>query len=102
MRQVRIDVERDAVQADPASQPDADRGDLVLMARAAFGPRDPHADTFLAPLPAHIEVRERADEPFLKRRNVAAYIRRAALEVQHEVDHALARAVIGELAAAAG
>ena len=101
MRKLRIDVERDAVQADPALEPDADRGDLVFAARALLGPRHPHADAVLAPPGAHVEGAERADQPFLQRRHVAPHVGRAALQVEHQVDHALARPVIGELPAAA-
>src|SRR5215813_2357893 len=39
--EVRIDVEADAVQADPALYADADGGDLVLAIRALFGTTHP-------------------------------------------------------------
>jgi hypothetical protein len=75
---------------------------LVFASRAFVGPRDPDADALLAPLAAHVESVERADQPFLQSRHIAAHVRRAVLEVQHQIDHALAGAVIGELSAAPG
>ena len=56
----------------------------------------------LAPLAAHVEGGERADDPFLERGDEAAHVRRAALEIEHHIADPLAGAVIGELAAAAG
>ena len=85
----------------PALQPDADRRDLVLAAGALVRPAHPDADPVLAPLAAHVERRQRADDPFLQRRDEAAHVRAAALEVEHHIGDALARAVIGELPAAA-
>ena len=69
---------------------------------ALVRPAHPDADAVLAPLAAHVEGGERADDPFLQRRDEAAHVRAAALEVEHHIGHALAGPVIGELAAAAG
>src|SRR4029077_16069621 len=91
-----------AVQADPALEPDADRRDLVLVTGAALRPRHPHADALLAPLAADVEAAERADQPFLQRRHEQPHVGAPLPDIQHEIDHALARTVIGELAAAAG
>lgn len=102
MRQVGIDVEARPVQADPALEANADRADLVLAPFAILGPADPYADASGATLAAHIEMRERADHPFLDRRDEPADVGAAAPEVEHEIKHALPRAVIGELASAAG
>ena len=60
VREVRIDVERDAVKAHPAPQADADRSDLVLRGRAVrelrlFRPDDPDADAVLAALAFDVE-----------------------------------------------
>ena len=76
----------------------------ILSSRPAplSGRGDPDADAVLAPLAAHIEGGERADEPLLQRRDEAAHVRRAALQVEHHIGHALAGPVIGELPAAAG
>ena len=103
MRQIRIDIERDAVKRDPAPQPNADRGDLVFGApqAALVGPRDPDADAVLAPLAANIEAGERRDHPGLERRDEGADILAPALQVEHHIGNALAGAMIGELAAAA-
>ena len=71
MRQVRLDVQRDAVQRHPLAHADADGGDLVLVAVALVGPPHPDADAVVAPLAAHIECRKRADDPFLQGRDEA-------------------------------
>ena len=55
MRQVRIDIERHAVQRHPLFHADADGGDLVLVAFAFVRPAHPDADAVLAPLAAHVE-----------------------------------------------
>ncbi len=102
MREVAVDVERNAVQRDPAFDPDADRRDLVLAPAAALGPRDPDADALLPAFAGDIEGRERADDPRLERRHEAAHVRSAMLEVEHHIGDALARPVIGELAAPTG
>ena len=101
MRQVRLDVERKAVQRHPALDADADGGDLVLVSLALVRPPHPHADAVVAPLAAHVESGERADDPFLDGGDEAAHVRRAALEIEHDIADPLAGTVIGELAAAA-
>ena len=100
MRQVAIDIERDAVQADPALHPDADGGDLVLVAGTLVGPAHPDADAILAPLAGDVERRQGADDPFLQRGHEAADVGAAPLEVEHHIGDPLAGAVIGELSAA--
>ena len=90
------------MQRHPALDADADRGDLVLVAVALVRPPHPHADAVAAPLAAHVESGERADDPFLEGGDEAAHVRRAALEVEHHIGDPLAGPVIGELAAAAG
>ena len=59
---------------------------------ALVGPAHPDADAVLAPLAAHVEGGERADQPFLQRRHIAPHVRPAALEVEHHIGDALARA----------
>src|SRR5215467_583879 len=102
MGEVGIDIEADAVQAYPALHPDADGGDLVLAALALVGAAHPDADAVLPALPADVEGRERADQPFLQVGHEPAQVAAAPLEVEHRVGDALARPMIGELAAAAG
>ena len=102
MREIAVDVERHAVERNPALDPDADRRDLVLASDAFVRPLHPDADSILAPLAGYAERRERADDPFFERGDEPAHIRAAALEVEHDIDHPLAGAVIGELAAAPG
>ena len=90
------------MERDPAPQPDADRGDLVLMAGALVRPPDPDADAILAALAAHVEGRQRPDDPFLEARHIGPHVGLPSLQVEHHIGHALAGAVIGELAAAPG
>src|SRR5690606_13333132 len=92
---------RDAVQRHPFFHAHADCRDLVLTARAEFRPAHPDADALFAPLARDAELRERADDPFLKARHIAAQVLAAFAQVEHGVGHALAGPVIGEAAAAA-
>ena len=66
------------------------------------GAPHPDADAIVAALAAHAEGGQRADHPFLDRGDEAADVRRPALQIEHDIADALARTVIGELAAAAG
>ena len=100
--ELRLDIDRDAVERHPAPQPDADGGDLVLKAGALVRPRDPDADAVLAPFAANIEGRQRPDDPFLEARDIGPHVGPPPLQVEHHIGHPLAGAVIGELAATAG
>src|SRR5262249_15228234 len=66
---------------------------------AAAGSRHPNADAAIAPLAAHVETGEGADDPFLEIMDEAAQIGPAPLQVEHDVSHPLAWPVIGVLAA---
>src|SRR4051794_31520410 len=87
---------------DPALQPDAYRRDLVLVLGSLVGSLDPDADPVLAPLATDIEGGERPHNQLLQARDIGPHVRPAALEVEHDIGHALAGPVIGELAAAPG
>ena len=68
---------------------------------------DPDADAALAPFAADVEAGEGADQPLLQPVHEAADVARRhgamrAGQVQHDIGHALARAMIGPLAAATG
>ena len=65
-------------------------------------PMHPYADAIVPPLAAHIERPEGADDPFLQGDDEGPHVGLAPAEVEHDVGHSLARAVIGELPAAAG
>src|SRR5947207_247899 len=96
VRKVGRDVQRDAVERHPVANANADGGDLVLASAA----RHPDADAVRSALALHAEFRKRTDQPFFQIADERAHVRFAALEVEHEIDHALAGAVIGELSAA--
>src|SRR3981081_779926 len=74
MPEVRLDVDGDAVERDPAPQPYADGGDLVFEAWALVRPADPDADAILAPLAAHVEGGQRPDDPFLETSHIGPHV----------------------------
>src|SRR5215471_18077992 len=92
MRQVRFDIDGDAMQRDPALQPYPDRGDLVLEAGALVRPTDPDADAILAPLAANVEAGKRADDPFLECCDVSANVGPSPLQIEHDISDPLAGA----------
>src|SRR5690625_5079755 len=93
----RIKIDGDAVQRHPAAYAYTDRGDLVF---AAIRAHDPDADPPLAPLPLDPEARKRPDDPFLQTVDIEAQVGPARLEIELDIDDALARAVVGIFAAA--
>src|SRR6185437_5255047 len=97
MAEVGIDVQGHAMEAHPMAHAHADGGDLALAAVAAG---DPDADATRAPFAAQMELRQRADEPFLEAVDEGPDVAAAALEVEHDIAHALPRPVIGVLPAA--
>ena len=104
MRQVRFNVQRDAVPTHPSGDADADGADLGLHAGRRIG--HPDADAAVPALALDVEAVEGADQPFLQPVNVASDVLGgdAAMgtgQVEHDVGCALARAVICPLAAAA-
>ena len=103
VRQLRLDIDRQAVEGHPVPHAHADGGNLVLAQRQSqIVPRHPDADPALAALAGHVEAGEGADHPFLQRVNIAAQIGVAPPQIEHGIDDALARPVIGVLAAATG
>src|SRR6185312_9424831 len=99
MAELRLDIDGDAMERYPAPQPHADRGDLVLKAIALVRPLHPDAYSVLASLAAHVEGGQRPDDPFFQRRDISADIRAPALQIEHDIGHALAGPVVGQLAA---
>src|ERR1700739_2300942 len=79
MRQLRLNIERDAVERHPALQPDANGRDLVLEAVTLVRPLHPDADAVLAPLAADVEGEEGADDPFLEACDIGADVRPSPL-----------------------
>ena len=98
MVEVGIDVQRDAVIADPAPHPDADRGDLVLAAAvpATQTPTRPSRRSPVTPKRARVRIIHSSSRCTWQRTS-----RAAALQVEHDIGDPLAGAVIGVLAAAA-
>src|ERR1700733_1114603 len=105
MVEVWRDVQRHAMPAYPAGYSHADGGDLCLRAGGWLG--DPDADAAFAPFTTHAEAGKGTYQPFLQAVDEAAHVARRhravrAREVQHDVGHALAGAMIGPLPAATG
>ena len=105
MGEVWFDIDGDAVEGNPLAQADTDGGDLVLGRRAVgqggpVRPHHPHPDAVLAPLALHVEGGEGADDPLFERGHEGAHILAPPLQVEHDIGHALAGAVIGVFAAA--
>src|ERR1700733_10259186 len=100
--EVGLHVDGDAVERDPAPQPHADGRDLVLEARALVRPGYPNADAILAALPPHVERRQGLDDPLFEAGDIGPHIRPSSFKVEHDVGHALARTMVGELSATPG
>src|SRR5690606_4130291 len=93
-----LEVDRDAVVGDPAAHAHADRRDLGL---APARLDHPDADPVRPALAADVEPVERPNHPFLDLPDVTAQVGLAPLQIQHHVGDALARPVVGVLAATA-
>ena len=98
-REIGSDVQREAVEADPAAHPDADGTDLCL---AAVTEVDPDADVARAEPGLDADRRQRGDQPGFQPLDEDTDIGSAASEVEHHVANPLPRPVIGDAAAAAG
>src|SRR5262249_45830291 len=92
--EVRIDIERDAMEGDPVPHADADRGDL----RAA----DEDADLISMAVAFDAEGGKRSNQPVLQSPHEGPDVATVPVEVAHHIGDALSRAVIGVPAAAAG
>ena len=102
MGEIGVDVQANAMEADPAPQLDADGGDLVLPGRPGLARTtlDPDADPPLAHVAVDAEPRQGVDDPGLQRHHEGANVAAARREVEHHIGHPLAGPVVGELAAA--
>src|SRR5437764_15395562 len=98
MGQVRRDVQREAVKRHPALHAHAEGPDFLLSSALA----DPDSDATFGPVRRDPELRKRVDHPSFERVNKAADVLSAPLEVEHHINDALARPVMGITAAAAG
>jgi len=79
-----------------------DGGNLVLEARPLVRPLHPDADAILAPFAPHVEGGQRPQDPFLQARYIGPDVGPPQLQVEHDIGHPLAGAVIGDLPAAPG
>src|SRR5690625_4567891 len=100
MREIRFDIDRDAVKRHPTPHAHAYSGDLVLgrtsiRERRLVRTADPDPDPALAALSPNLEIRKRRHHPALQRGDIAAQIPPARGQVQHDIGDALARPVIG-------
>ena len=105
--EVGLDVDRQAVERHPVADSDADGRDLVFARRAIgqglfVGPDNPDADTASPALCGHVEAGKGSNGPFLEIPHVAADVLAPRAQVEHDVGHALAGAVICVLPASAG
>src|ERR1700730_1719181 len=95
------DIERYPVKGYPAPDPDADGRDLILGGLAGWptrliGAGNPDSNTVPPPLALDIELSQRRDDPLFQRANEGAQVGFSAVEIEHHIDHPLARSVIGE------
>ena len=98
MGEVRIDVNREAVERHPALHPHPERSDLRLPGPSPTQiPMRPSARCALTPNGA-----KAVDHPLLERMNEAADVLSALVEVEHDIADPLPRPVVGVTAAAAG
>ena len=86
VRQIRVEIDREAVERDPATDPDPDRSDLGLVGSLA----DPDPDSAGCAVGGNPEITERGDHPTFDRADEAADIAPAPVEVEHQIDHPLA------------
>uniref|UniRef100_A0A0N4Z8I6 DNA helicase n=1 Tax=Parastrongyloides trichosuri TaxID=131310 RepID=A0A0N4Z8I6_PARTI len=99
MIQVGLHVQADAVEADPFADFHADGGDLVLTAPARALAFDPDADAPLTHPRLDAELIQSADDPVFQAMHEGAHVLAAPVQVEHDISHALAGTMIGELPA---
>src|SRR5262249_1602335 len=85
------------MRAGPATQPSADRSDLLWSPGAV----DPYADEPVAPRCGDPKLRQRVDHDAFERIDKAAHAQAAAREIEHHVADPLAGTVVGIAPAAA-
>ena len=98
MCEIGRDVQRKAVERDPAFHAHAYRADLRLAPVRCVGP---DADAPFGAAGLDPEQRQRVDHPAFERGDIGAYIAPAPRQVELDIADALARAVIGVSPAAA-
>ena len=100
--EIRADVQRYAVEADPAPEPDADGGYFVFLSgeTAMTAPVDPDPDATVPAFTVYAKARQGNDHPFLQVPNELAYVAPALVQVQHDVSDPLAGAMIGKFTSA--
>ena len=91
-RQIAAHIERQAVLADPAARADANGRNLAAL--------QPHPGLPCAALARQIEGGEHIEHHLLKRAQVQMQISAMALQVEHRIEHQLARGMVGDLTAA--
>lgn len=99
MAEIRVDIDRKAVHRHPFADADPDRANLGFppVRRVA-----PDADPAIHRPCAHAKFCQRRYHPVFQCMDEAADIRVAILQIEHDIAHALARAVIGMAATAPG
>jgi hypothetical protein len=96
MGEVGAHVEACAMQADAATDTQTDGGDLVFTRREVAGSGHPNANPIAPTFACDTELGQAANEPILNGVHEGSHIASVALHVEHNVDHALARTVVGQ------
>ena len=86
----------------PAADAHPDGGDLVFSRQAFIRPPHPDPDPAGSPLARDVESGQRVDDPPLEPLYEGPDVAPALPQVEHYIDHALARPMIGILPATAG
>jgi len=89
--QVAIHIQGQAVLADPAPGPHTDRRQLAAL--------QPHPGEPIDPLALQIQTRQHIDHNLLELAQIQVQVSAVALQIEHWVEHQLARGVVGHLAA---
>src|SRR5690606_37215686 len=92
-------VDGEPVVAHPTAQPNADGGNLFLYARPLLRSLNPDADPIAPRHPYHVEAIENVDDPVFEEGDEGPDVAEATAHVEHDVDNALAGAMVGILAA---
>ena len=101
VREVRVHVDRNAVQRHPLFHADTDGGNFVFVSFAFLRPPHPDANSIFAPLGTHAGGSQSPYDPFFQRGDEMPHVRPATSQIDHDIGHALSWPVICELTSTA-